>query len=609
MFFSFARYLEKKYHVFLSLWLKRHLHLGVLVFMIKWTKKVPIGFKIFGIAISMLVLLITLSYITSDRATKVSHELTAVSDYLIPLEEFITKIDIHTLQQELVLEQVWRIIKSRSLNLEKLKKEQEKFKEHGRQVEKNIALATQLFDQAIEKTETKHSLIDFVDIRSKLKSIEQDHSRLHKQALEVMASISETKDTSEFKFLQKQLDKEEDLIDSYMISLLILIENFTQRSSRLVEEHEREVLHFSRILVMVAIAIGLLFSLALTKNLVRPLKDLLSKTRSLEQGNLDAKVDIRSQDEIGDLADIFNSMVHEIRKKERIKATFGQFVDPRIVDSLLLQSKNITDKGEKQTVTVFFSDVAGFSAISEMLTPEGLVNLINQYLTLASEPIIRYHGVIDKFIGDAVVAFWGPPFVTAEEHANFACSAALEQFIQLEKLRRRLPDIMGFRKGLPNLAIRVGLATGEVVMGNVGSKKTKSYTIIGKTSQVAEEMESSSKKYGTQILISQETQRLTQDTMETRKIDFLRVKEKEEPIEIFELLCHKGELSSTEKEMRDIFEAGLEEYLKQSWQKAQEHFQTCLRLKTDDKPAKLYLERLQHLQNSPPGDNWDGTWT
>ena len=131
-----------------------------------------------------------------------------------------------------------------------------------------------------------------------------------------------------------------------------------------------------------------------------------------------------------------------------------------------------------------------------------MVRLVNEYLTLATAPIVETQGVVDKFIGDAIVAFWGPPFVDDEEQARLACRAALDQATQLRKLQRQLADIVGIRKGLPELGVRVGLATGELLAGNVGAEHVVAYTIMGRSVEVAEELEGANKRYGTSVLIT-----------------------------------------------------------------------------------------------------------
>jgi len=408
--------------------------------------------------------------------------------------------------------------------------------------------------------------------------------------------------------LQSEIEQEELDLNHEIEAILFGIAEFTEESAKTVNEHEGDVLKLIAILFPVAIVVGLFYAVMVTIGLMRPVKTLVNGTKAVKQGNLKVSLAITSRDEIGELSGIFNTMVKEIREKERIKATFGQYVDPRIVESLIHTSGADIDKIEKKIMTVFFSDVAGFSGISELLTPERLVNFINHYLTLATEPITRYRGVIDQFIGDAVVAFWGPPFAHAEAQGRLACEAALEQFIQLEKLRRRMPDLMGFQKGLPQVNIRIGLATGELIVGNVGSEQLQSYTVLGNTKNVAEELESANKIYGTQILISETTKNLAADAIETRQIDRLSIAGQSQPVQVFELLSRKGELEPDIAEMRDIFEEGLRLYWKQEWGLAQRQFKTCLKLKSHDNVARLYLERLRFFKKNPAKDEWDGVW-
>ncbi len=570
-------------------------------------KKVPIGIKIFGLAMSMLVLLAALSYLTYTRTVKVTNELIKVTDYLVPFGNLITIIDVHTLEQEIHLERIWRLSEIEPVDLEHLHREQKAFEERGRLVDLEVETAIRLLNDAIDHAESKRDIVKLVHIRSILEDIEEEHQQFHDHVLRIM-QLLRGNEQDDAHFLQNLLEQEELDLDHEIETVLLEISEFTERSAQTMGEHERDVLKLTRILLPVAIVIGLSYAALITIGLMRPVKVLVNGTKAVEQGNLEVSLPITSRDEIGELSKIFNTMVKGIHEKERIKATFGQYVDPRIVESLIHTSGAEINDVEKKVMTVFFSDVAGFSAISEMLTPGGLVNLINQYLTLATEPITRYSGVIDQFIGDAVVAFWGPPFANAEDQARLACEAALEQFIQLEKLRRRMPDLMGFQKGLPEVNIRVGLATGELIVGNVGSEQLQSYTVLGNTKNVAEELESASKIYGTRILITETTKNLAAGAIETRQIDRLRLTGSSQPVQVFELLSRKGELEPDTAEMRDSFEEALRLYWQQEWEPAQTRFETCLKLKNHDKATALYLNRIRSFEENPPADDWDGVW-
>ncbi|HAG73209.1 MAG TPA: hypothetical protein DCL66_13510 [Gammaproteobacteria bacterium] len=302
-------------------------------------------------------------------------------------------------------------------------------------------------------------------------------------------------------------------------------------------------------------------------------------------------------------------MVKELRANNRVKELFGKYVDPRIVDSLLLENpKGLGIHGNKQEMSVFFSDVKGFSGISELLTPSGLVRLINRYFSIMTEPIVTEKGVIDKYVGDCIMAFWGPPFTADEDHAVLACRAALAQFDQLEKLNAALPEILGFRNGIPDFQIRIGLATGEVLSGNIGSENAKSYTVMGDTVNIASRLESLNKKYGTRILIDELTRIRIGDRFVVREVDRVTVVGKAEPTQVYELFAIAGRAELQLQELINAYEDGLEAYREMDWDLANEKLSNCLKLNPDDGPALLLTKRIAQLRNDPPPSDWEGVW-
>jgi len=568
---------------------------------------IPIGIKIFGLMIGMLALLLISSYANYTRVQEVSYDLVGISDHLVPLDGVVAKIQTHTLKQQAQNERIWRLHEYETPDTKQIEEAQQEFESLGQLTEKEIQEASHLLDTALERAQNKQEIIELARLQLLLQNIGSERLEFQEVAIEMHGHLKQKEKEIAFQS-QDILEQEEDDIDREIETVRLTLESMVQRSARTAEIHEKSAMQLNMILVGIATIFGLLCAAFAAAGLTRPIKRLLGGTEEIVQNNLDVEVRATSQDEIGELTDIFNTMVRGIRDKERIQATFGQYLDPRIVDQLIHDSENDLGKEDKKTVTVLFSDVAHFSAISEMLTPTGLVNLINHYLTLATEPIIRSNGIIDKFIGDAVAAFWAPPYANENELAHLACEAALEQFDQLDKLRRRMPDLMGFRQGLPEVNIRVGLATGEVLVGNIGSESTKSYTILGPAAEIAEELEGASKVYGTQILMTEETHQSAQEGFETRKIDKLILNTQQTPTPIFELLSRKGDLEPNIAEMRDTFEAGLDQYWNREWDRAYKHFETCLALAPSDGPANLYKTRVQQFQTTPPPSNWDGTW-
>jgi adenylate cyclase len=260
-------------------------------------------------------------------------------------------------------------------------------------------------------------------------------------------------------------------------------------------------------------------------------------------------------------------------------------------------------------MTILFCDMKDFTTFSEGMTPAALVTVLNRYLSVMSDPVRRHNGIIDKYIGDAIMAFWGPPFTGADEQARLACLAALDQLTGLAAFRAELPDLMGLKRGFPEIDLRIGIATGDVVVGSIGSEQTRNYTVIGDTVNLASRLEGANKTYGTRVLISEATNRLAADTVETREIDSALVVGKTEPQRIFELLGRKGEVASERLALRDASVEALDAYRRGAWEEARIGFEACLAIDPCDPPSKVFLGRIAQLRTTAPCTSWNGVWS
>jgi adenylate cyclase len=321
----------------------------------------------------------------------------------------------------------------------------------------------------------------------------------------------------------------------------------------------------------------------------------------------DAHVLVTSRDEVGDVTHAFNTMVVDLREKERIKETFGQYVDPRVVADLIGGGAH-SSSGEKQIATLFFSDIIGFSAIAERLAPSTLVDLVNAYFSEMSQPISDNTGIIDKYIGDAIMAFWVPPFVDATKQAELACRAALEQYAKLEAFRLQVPDVIGLRRDIPLIDFRAALSTGEVVVGSVGSETARSFTVMGDTVNQASRLEAANKIYGTRLLIDHETFSRAGRAFETRQIDDIIVLGRLQSIRIYELVSLAGELDPTRRRAFDLYEEALEHYRVAKWDMAEMALQAALELSPNDGPSRTLLARIAQFRRAEPED-WTGVWS
>jgi adenylate cyclase len=296
------------------------------------------------------------------------------------------------------------------------------------------------------------------------------------------------------------------------------------------------------------------------------------------------------------------SYATEGRQKRQIKQAFSHYMSDLLIQDVLKHPEKLRLGGEKRVLTVFFSDLAGFTSMSEKLTPEEVVTLLNRYLTAMTDIILASGGIIDKYEGDAIMAFWGAP-LPQEDHAARGCLAALENQARLAELREEF-----IRTGLPPVFARIGLNTGEMIIGNLGSSQRFDFTVIGDSVNLASRLEGAGKEYGTAILISEETYRQAQAAVEVRELDLLQVKGKQLPVRIYELIAKKGGLDPGQERICELFAEGLSLYRKQEWDEAVRRFQQVLELKPEDGPAKTFIRRCQSYKGNPPGPGWDGVY-
>src|SRR5262249_49086635 len=195
----------------------------------------------------------------------------------------------------------------------------------------------------------------------------------------------------------------------------------------------------------IAALLGLLFAGLVSTGITRPVRLLLQGTRDVEAGQLDRSIEVVTRDEIGQLSAAFNRMVDQLRHKELIRQTFGRYIDPRVVEGLIDQPAVAATEGQRRVMTVLFCDMKGFTALSEGMTPQGLVKVMNRYLSAMSEPTRAQKGIIDKYIGDAIMAYWGPPFIDPADAARLACLASVDMTERIGGLRTELPELLGVR--------------------------------------------------------------------------------------------------------------------------------------------------------------------
>ncbi|MBF0625557.1 MAG: adenylate/guanylate cyclase domain-containing protein [Magnetococcales bacterium] len=297
-----------------------------------------------------------------------------------------------------------------------------------------------------------------------------------------------------------------------------------------------------------------------------------------------------------------HSFLKERGQKAMIKSAFGQYLSPEVVEILVKDPSKLSLGGEERRMTAFFSDVAGFSSISEKLAPPALVQLLNEYLTAMCDIIATHRGTVDKFEGDAIIAFWGAP-LDQPDHAVLACHTAIDMQKYMVGMRQRLVV-----EGRPVMNVRIGLNSGPMVVGNMGSAQRMDYTIMGDAVNLAARLEGANKFYGTYTMVSQFTQALAADRIDVRELDIVRVVGKKEPVTIYELLDRKNALTGPLAGCVEQYLKGLTLYRERNFGAARAAFAKALEILEDDGPSQTYLARCDEYLRTPPPADWDGVF-
>lgn len=347
--------------------------------------------------------------------------------------------------------------------------------------------------------------------------------------------------------------------------------------------------------------LGLLFSVGFSRYIARPIGLLVSGTQKVYDGDYNFEITHKSKDEVGALSEAFNHMIRGLKEKQFLQESFGKYMHPSIVDMILKDPDNLKLGGARQSQALLFSDIANFTSFGEKMEPEALIILLNEYLGLMTDDILNLKGVLDKYIGDAIMAFWGPSW-TDGNYSLQACLAA----IQMQKtLAQQRP--VWIEKGLPEIRTRIGVATGEMVVGNIGSEKFCEYTCIGDTVNYCSRLEGTNKHYGTEILIDVNTRQSVYTEIFTRKLDTIKVKGRQTGSAVYEVMGRYEDVTDAQRDIKQKYEIALDIYHQGNFGSAQENFEALFKVH-NDRASEVLAERCEQLLRAPP-KNWTGVHT
>ena len=565
--------------------------------------------KIVGIATGMIILAVITSVMSMALASRVGHLLDELTNSYIPAYGDLARVNIRSLERALMLRQMIIAKMQTPPDEASAAAHLKALEEKGPEVQREAEAARKLIKAIIDDPSTPSDNVALTRIDDRIDTAVNDlRHRLDDEIGHLLRQL----EGQNFTEVLNGLARVDALYDEFNQKIDVIRADMlgqVHESASTVIRNQQRAIWISAIVTAIAAALGFMFAMLVGSGITRPVYRLLEGTRDVEAGRFDKSIPVTTRDEIGQLSIAFNGMIERLRNNERIREIFGKYIDPRVAQDLLDQPAVVATQGQRRVMTVMFCDMKGFTTLSEGVTPQGLVKIMNRYLSMMSEPIRSHRGIIDKYIGDAIMAYWGAPFVEEADQAHFACLAAMDMVERVGALRQELPELLGVRTIPMQCDIRIGIATGEALVGSIGSEFMMSYTVMGDTVNLASRLEAANKVYGSQCLVSGATVAAAKDAaIEVREIDRVVVLGQSQPQVIFEIMGRRGELASNAMLLRTRYAEGLTAYRAECWDEARTAFNAGLAAVPDDGPSMMFVKRIDDLQKNGPPANWDGSW-
>ena len=459
--------------------------------------------RILGIAIGLIFLMAITSALSTVMTRKIAHQLDEFSGKYVEAYGHLARMNIRSLEQALALR---RIVISRMQSPPDMafSADQRKiYDAKGQEIEQEAQAARALINAIIDDPSTESDNARLGRIDDRIEHVTSDIRRYLGEEYKRLLSLLDAGNFAEARASLARTDTLRDELNQRIEDIRTDMLAQVRGDAVMTMRDQKTAIVISVVLTLLAGILGLMFSLFISTGITGPVRRLLEGTRAVEAGRLDGSIDVTTRDEIGQLTTAFNNMVEQLRHKEHLRETFGRYVDPRVVEGLIDPQSLTASNGERRVMTVLFCDMKGFTSLSEGMTPQGLVKVMNHYLSTMSGPIRSHRGIIDKYIGDAIMAYWGPPFTEHGEQARLACLAAVEMADRGKALRTELPELLGVRTVPSDCEVRIGIATGEVLVGSIGSEFMMSYTVMGDAVNLASRLENANKFYGSHSLASE----------------------------------------------------------------------------------------------------------
>ncbi|MGY4260862.1 class 3 adenylate cyclase [Bradyrhizobium sp. USDA 4516] len=564
--------------------------------------------KIVGIAAGLIILAVVTSLLSMVMAGQVGHLLDELTNRYIPAYGHLARVNIRALERSLAMRRMMMAKMQAPAEDSGYESARKAFDEIEPLIKREADAARVLIDAIIADPSTPSDNAALGRLDDRIDNAVNDLlMRLNAENKTLLEQI-DAKDFAAAKATTLRADALRDDFNTRIEGIRAdMLAQVASAAAKVMSAQQRAII-ISGVVTAIAAILGFVFAMLVGSGITRPVMRLLESTREVEAGRLDGAITITTQDEIGQLSAAFNRMIETLRHNQRIRETFGRYINPRIAEGLLEQPAIAATEGQRRVMTVMFCDMKGFTSLSEGVTPSGLVKIMNLYLSTMSAPVHAHRGIIDKYIGDAIMAYWGAPFVEEAEQTHLAALAAIDMIGQVNQLRKDLPELLGVRVIPADCDIRIGIATGEALVGSIGSEFMMSYTVLGDTVNLASRLEGANKFYGSRSLISEATAAACAATIELREIDRLVVMGQTQPVAVFEILGKKDELTPAQTELRQRYADGLAAYRERRWDNAEQAFTAALAAAPGDGPSIAMKARVAAFRQDPPAADWDGAW-
>jgi len=565
--------------------------------------------QIVAITVGLIILMVATDVLSMVMVGRVGHLLDELTAKYIPANAHLSLINILSLERAIALRRMVIAKMQEPPDEVGYKARKQLYDTKDAEVDSEAQAARKLINAIIEDTSTPSDNAALGRIDSEIGSLSDARRHLKQEWSGELLLALDARDFAAVRRSLARTDVLRDELDEKMDAIRAELVKVSYGAIATIRSEQTQAVLLSAIATLLAAIVGLIFANLVSGGIIRSVRQLLEGTRAVEAGHLDRSIDVTTGDEIGQLAGAFNRMVVQLRVNQRVRETFGKYIDPRVVEGLIDRPNLTAAEGQRRVMTVLFCDLKGFTSLSEGMTPQGLVKVMNRYLSIMSEPIRSNRGIIDKYIGDGIMAYWGPPFVDEADHARFACLAALEMIERIATLRQEIPELLGVR-GTPmeKCDLRIGVATGEALVGSIGSDVMMSYTVMGDVVNLASRLDGVNKMYGTRNLVCERKIAAARTALEVREVDRIVVAGRTLPEVVFEVLGRRGELTPERLASRDRYQEGLAAYRERRWDDALGAFNASLEEMPGDGPSMALIKRVESLKTIPPSKDWDGSW-